>query len=505
MPHQSLPTPFSERLLYNEIIYEPLFDECSAATLLRIARTCRAGHRAITTYYRKTFNIDRLLTRFFPSPAPFCSITGCGHHEHSQIYDRARVFRSLQARTGTLISGSCALQFFDRTVYPASDLDLYVHLCHRREVGRWLVQEGYTYEPTTHQDRNLEVEVEKVYEQPTPVEKYSGNESCIYQVFNFKRSILDAKRLSVDDGREHPLAGSRPPEEHGELRIQLIVAKETPMEVILGFHSTCVMNVISYAKAYCLFPQATLEDRLSMFINSPSDDTLSQKPERYQRAVIKYTERGFTFVHPRSLTAVRGTSTTSESEGSHANLSGCADGLSLVVPRVRPRHSSSASSIGASATTVAPSRLVPISEHTPESRGPVFTRKPTFRLGERWIDDSESWVLPLPIAGVALPQAAREDSPPFIRDPVSVCNWEIEHECWSDKVTMHFHVFKIECLRYTYLVKNAELGDHLYLEVHKRAWQVAQIKDLVHPSVDQNYFDKELIELCEDFRQRSSG
>ena len=49
--------------------------------------------------------INNHLSRFFPDPI---------------------VFRSLQARTANLVSGSNALQFSDRTSYEEADTDVYV-------------------------------------------------------------------------------------------------------------------------------------------------------------------------------------------------------------------------------------------------------------------------------------------------------------------------------------------------------------------------------------------
>lgn len=46
-----------------------------------------------------------------------------------------------------LISGSTALQFFERVVYPNSDLDLYVKHQYREAIGRWLLEIGYKYVP----------------------------------------------------------------------------------------------------------------------------------------------------------------------------------------------------------------------------------------------------------------------------------------------------------------------------------------------------------------------
>jgi hypothetical protein len=72
---------------------------------MRMRLVSRAMHDNFKSYVRRTININRILKRFFPEPD---------------------VFRVLQRQTGTLISGSQALQFFDRTFYPESDLDLFL-------------------------------------------------------------------------------------------------------------------------------------------------------------------------------------------------------------------------------------------------------------------------------------------------------------------------------------------------------------------------------------------
>ncbi|KAK0431278.1 hypothetical protein EV421DRAFT_1720685, partial [Armillaria borealis] len=46
--------------------------------------------------------------------------------------------------------------------------------------------------------------------------------------------------------------------------VQVIASHGPPMDIILGFHSTCVMNVIGYYFAYCLYPSATIRDRVSV-------------------------------------------------------------------------------------------------------------------------------------------------------------------------------------------------------------------------------------------------
>ncbi|KAJ8454788.1 hypothetical protein ONZ51_g12827 [Trametes cubensis] len=92
--------------------------------LLLLSRTSSKVREHVLAYMKEAFDINRTLRRFLPDPIEFCC---------------------LQARTGTLVSGSVALQFFDRTYYPSSDLDLYVYPSCRREVGIWLLSQGFTF------------------------------------------------------------------------------------------------------------------------------------------------------------------------------------------------------------------------------------------------------------------------------------------------------------------------------------------------------------------------
>ncbi|KAK0431618.1 hypothetical protein EV421DRAFT_1720393 [Armillaria borealis] len=40
--------------------------------------------------------------------------------------------------------------------------------------------------------------------------------------------------------------------------VQVISSYGPPLDIILGFHSMCIMNVVAYKYAYCLYPKATL-------------------------------------------------------------------------------------------------------------------------------------------------------------------------------------------------------------------------------------------------------
>ncbi|KAI0694244.1 hypothetical protein C8T65DRAFT_585148, partial [Cerioporus squamosus] len=251
------------RALSIPLISDAILSFSTPVTILRLQRVCRTAAKAVRDYIARAFDVRRVLIRFFPD---------------------ALAFRTLQARTGTLISGSVALQFFDRGFYPDSDLDLYVHMRHRREVGRWLLDQGYCFEPAPYQPSEFEA---------AATEALSGLAVTPYgmpgiaAVMNFtRRCDVPADMLTCDA-----------PE---TLKVQLIVARKTPMEVILGFHSTCVMNVISFEKAYCLFPRATLEERLSLLSSSSAGHS-----RRRRQSVAKYAIRGFTIIERIPFTDLR--------------------------------------------------------------------------------------------------------------------------------------------------------------------------------------------------------
>ncbi|KAI0715608.1 hypothetical protein C8T65DRAFT_572952, partial [Cerioporus squamosus] len=253
----------AERALSIPIISDAIFSFCTPMTILRLQRVCRNTARAVQDYIPRAFNVRRVLQRFFPN---------------------VLAFRTLQARTGTLISGSVALQFFNRELYPGSDLDLYVHMRHRREVGRWLMGHGYRFEPAPHQASDFDAAASEALS-GLAVAPYGM--PGIAAVMNFTRCTNIASDISRD--------GSL-----GKLKVQLIVARKTPMEVILGFHSTCVMNVISFENAYCLFPRATLEERLSLLSSSSAG-----RSTRRRESVAKYVARGFTVMERIPVTNVR--------------------------------------------------------------------------------------------------------------------------------------------------------------------------------------------------------
>ena len=206
-------------------IADLIFSFSSPMSIVRVGRSCRIARQAVTQYLRRAYSVNRLLLRFFTE---------------------VLAFRMLQARTGTLITGSVALQFFDRDFYPSSDLDLCVHMRHRREIGRWLLQNGYRFVPASHQAAGFE---------EAAIEALSGLGGPPYgmpgvaAILNFVRY----KDMTLDVPEAHDAPATE------GLKVQLIISRKTPMEVVLGFHSSQFCHVYVPKKSWTnLDPQRVL-------------------------------------------------------------------------------------------------------------------------------------------------------------------------------------------------------------------------------------------------------
>jgi hypothetical protein len=171
-----LESAFDNQVLYNDII------SClSPVTRITLARVCTSTYAAVDEFTKRAYNINQHLGQYFTKPT---------------------AFKTLQAQTGMLISGSSATQFLDRSQYPGSDLDLYINPGHGREVGQWLIErEGYTFKPTGSQDeKNFQTAIkcdnEAIPDNPHAHQETYGMKS-IQSVFTFQKLMPDNKQLTV--------------------------------------------------------------------------------------------------------------------------------------------------------------------------------------------------------------------------------------------------------------------------------------------------------------------
>ncbi|KAJ7187189.1 hypothetical protein C8R46DRAFT_1025093 [Mycena filopes] len=192
--------------------HDALFSQMGARELLTFKQTCRRAYRLAN---ETCFSLPRLLSPFFGNATEV---------------DR---FRRMQLESGTLVSGSIALQFFNRLKWPGSDLDLYVDRPRAELAVRFIVSHDYTFDPRKSKTENGKSQHKDVFTQ-------------------LGASVAERAPSYLGRGIADVLDFHR-----GDKKIQLIIATTTPMEIIISFHSTCVMNVISHAKAYALYPQST--------------------------------------------------------------------------------------------------------------------------------------------------------------------------------------------------------------------------------------------------------
>ena len=164
--------------------------------------------------------------------------------------DQILRFRHLQATTGVIISGSTALQFFERILYPESDLDLYVEHRYRRPIALWLASIGYHYVPvrpkvtSEHEDpdHNLdsvsatqstleEALAANVFQLPENPISYNQRPAIFF--WGSGGGYLDATSILNFEKRD---------EFYQHRKIQIISSRHSPVEMILNFHSSAYSN-----------------------------------------------------------------------------------------------------------------------------------------------------------------------------------------------------------------------------------------------------------------------
>lgn len=149
-------------------------------------------------YQGDVWNIDRFLRSWFP--------------------DAAR-FRRVMGGTGAVIAGSQALQFFDRTRYMDSDLDIFLRVGGAIMMGRYLENEGFQFEGKSEAYPFFADKLLRTLSTPEMFEE--SFEPSMVGVHNF------VKFLGSRDGIVR------------RMQVQLIVLRSDPIRHIMcGFHSS---------------------------------------------------------------------------------------------------------------------------------------------------------------------------------------------------------------------------------------------------------------------------
>ncbi|KAH7103094.1 hypothetical protein BKA62DRAFT_697191 [Auriculariales sp. MPI-PUGE-AT-0066] len=273
------------------LMYEPLLDACSPpSTLARIAKTSHAAKAAVQDY---------MTQRWHKQLGRFCD---------------PLAFRTMQARTGVIVSGSQAFSFFrgedlGRDEFGRfSDLDLYPVKGTELEVGRWLIAHGYTYrdhpyqldaggQPKPFEQRIRQLRRRGAIDVPAGLEREDDHYTSkrgIAGCFEFIKPV-EPENVShasdKDDLADNKFINSyvsldeqaRRKGDRNNLRVQIIASLRSPIASILQFHSNPVMNGIAWDRAFCLFPRSTF-DYQKLYWMVPVEAPLT---------LAKYLNRGY--------------------------------------------------------------------------------------------------------------------------------------------------------------------------------------------------------------------
>ena len=212
MPHYYITAHSDKRSRWTRIMHCPpiadnIFVFLTPATLINLSLASQTNTVAVRQFYKRAYNIHRHLSHFFRDP---------------------RGFRSLQARSGTLISGSNALQFLQRSTYKDSDLDLYTHPGYATEVAHWLTNhERYTFVP-------MKPSHGRTFDDVTPLEWSSGSEDPPIAVTDIDPSLHDYEGNGLHDVYHF----ERSDDDGYRRRVQIMSTQHSPMYCILAFHSS---------------------------------------------------------------------------------------------------------------------------------------------------------------------------------------------------------------------------------------------------------------------------
>ncbi|KDR81138.1 hypothetical protein GALMADRAFT_136184 [Galerina marginata CBS 339.88] len=187
----------------------------------------------------------------------------------------SKQFRYQLHHTGAVVSGSVALQFFDRVHYPDSDMDVFVRVAGAEQICHWIHRQGYRY--------GYEL-TDTYYAEGIDSELKGAHEKCVTNSSSFENAVLAVhnftKLVAWKDGSVNLMT------------VQVVVVDVDPIEhVLFDFHSSVVMNFITSTEAVSIFPAATFIDRVSYI-----SKIRSESMEHCQRWKDKYSKRGYRMI-----------------------------------------------------------------------------------------------------------------------------------------------------------------------------------------------------------------
>ncbi|KAK7017940.1 hypothetical protein VNI00_018501 [Paramarasmius palmivorus] len=215
-----------------------------------------------------------------PNPSQLMSRTAKASEFYSRFFteEQTRKFLHVQKNTDALVSGSFVLSWLSGGSFVPNDMDIFVSRKHASIIARQIVESNYHFDPmVTIKVNGRKISVEQPSELMSAVEKELNSwnpntgwtrdrytNSNIAGVFNF---VNTSGRI-----------------------IQVVATRCEPVDAILAFHSTVVMNFATCDEVVCLFPNNTLERKRNLQLLDSTTFGVST-------ALQKYESRGWTTLY----------------------------------------------------------------------------------------------------------------------------------------------------------------------------------------------------------------
>ncbi|EIN09209.1 hypothetical protein PUNSTDRAFT_44613 [Punctularia strigosozonata HHB-11173 SS5] len=233
-PREALADAFLRVMLIDELC-DMVLDCCTPQTLVMLAQTCSDWNSRVCEYMRYRYKINHSLSHFFADPM---------------------AFRRIQYDTSSLISGMFALSFIGRYNWTVNQLDVYVPRYRVHPVVRFLLNSAYRYVPRAQQNSILRYELAgptqtvRFQDGVRPLFCSGQHDRGVHAVYTFQKTLVTHDKETV-------------------LTIHIVESVDAPMHPILNLDSTVGMNIISYERAYSLYPRATFEEKKGLFLPNP--------------------------------------------------------------------------------------------------------------------------------------------------------------------------------------------------------------------------------------------
>lgn len=204
------------------------------------------------------------------------------------------------AKSQAIISGSLALQLFERTSFQNTDMDIFLPSNYHKTLSpleHHLIQnENYTSDippPSKPNSDNIDNTDDTNTNNDTDTDDDTDDDSTVdanaHQQPQPNREYSDETIITT---RKYIRKYTRHDDEkNNEKKIDIIICQYTPQQTIVKFHSTIVMNAITHEKAYCLYPN---------LMRSKQSIRNAPHVKRHKKIIQKYESRGYKFYYRRT-------------------------------------------------------------------------------------------------------------------------------------------------------------------------------------------------------------